>query len=213
MPGRVPVCHQSGPASHEVALPYRVFVRISLAPVSVERSPRALHPFGCELQGLREVRLRSSLSSRHGILSWTYALLQSPPGFEPPLVPPSLPQAEAPVSPTTSSREVSRPFSVSPHDAAAFGLARLASPDHLRLQVFSTSWRLHPPRAWWPCFMPHPLLGLHPSELCSSRAAVRRLRRPCPLVVQANPNHASRAPQTAETDHHTLRRSAPQTEA
>jgi hypothetical protein len=35
----------------------------------------------------------------------------------------------------------------------------------------------------------------------------------CPLVVQTNPDHASRAPKTAETDNHTLRRSAPKTEA
>jgi hypothetical protein len=113
---------------------------------------------------------------------------------------------------TTSSHEVSFPFSVSPHKAAACWLARLASPNRLHLQVFSTSWRLCPPRAWWPCFMPHPLLGLRPSELCSFRAAVRRLQRLCPLVVKANPNHASRAPQTAETDHRALHCSAPTTE-
>jgi hypothetical protein len=63
----------------------------------------------------------------------------------------------------------------------------LASPVRLRLQVFSTSWRFHPPRAWWPCFVPHPLMGLCPSEPCSSRAAVRRLRRRCPHVVRTNP--------------------------
>jgi hypothetical protein len=32
-------------------------------------------------------------------------------------------------------------------------------PDRLRLQVLATSWRLHPPRACRPCFMPDPLLG------------------------------------------------------
>jgi hypothetical protein len=36
------------------------------------------------------------------------------------------------------------------------------------------------PRACWPYFMPDPLLGFHPPELCSSRAAVRRLRRLLP---------------------------------
>jgi hypothetical protein len=62
-------------------------------------------------------------------------------------------------------------------------MSSLASATRLRLQVFSTSWRVHPPRAWRPCCMPHPLMGLHPSELCSSRAAVRRLRRPYPHDV------------------------------
>ena len=38
-------------------------------------------------------------------------------------------------------------------------MARPAEPDRQRLQVFSTSWRVHPPRACWPCFMPDPLLG------------------------------------------------------
>jgi hypothetical protein len=38
-------------------------------------------------------------------------------------------------------------------------MAGFASPDRLRLQVFSTSWRLDPPRACWPCFMPDPLMG------------------------------------------------------
>jgi hypothetical protein len=35
--------------------------------------------------------------------------------------------------------------------------------------------------------MPHPLMGLCPSELCSSRAAVRRLRRRCPPDVSVLP--------------------------
>jgi hypothetical protein len=60
----------------------------------------------------------------------------------------------------------------------------LASPGRLRPQVFSTSRRLHPPRACRPCFMPDPLMGLCPSELSSSRAAVRRLRRRSPLAVE-----------------------------
>jgi hypothetical protein len=53
----------------------------------------------------------------------------------------------------------------------------------LHLQVFVTSWRLYPRRACWPSFRPNPLLGLCPSELCSFRAAVHRLRCPCPHVV------------------------------
>jgi hypothetical protein len=47
--------------------------------------------------------------------------------------------------------------------------------------------------------MPHPLMGLHPSEPCSSRAAVRRLRRRCPLVVAAHPCLTPHAPWPAET--------------
>jgi hypothetical protein len=41
-----------------------------------------------------------------------------------------------------------------------------------------------PPRACRPCFRPDPLMGFSPSELCSSRAAVRRLRRLCPPGVR-----------------------------
>jgi hypothetical protein len=62
-------------------------------------------------------------------------------------------------------------------------MAGFASPDRLRSQVFSTSQRLHPPRACRPCFMPDPLMGLRPSELFSCRVAVRRLRRRSPLDV------------------------------
>jgi hypothetical protein len=76
----------------------------------------------------------------------------------------------------------------------------VASPGRLRLQVFSTSWRFHPPRAWWPCFMPHPLMGLCPPELCSSRAAVRCLQRRYPHDVSTNPTAEPPAPNpTAET--------------
>jgi hypothetical protein len=71
---------------------------------------------------------------------------------------------------------------------AAASLMRLASPHRLRPQVFSTSRRFDPPRACRPCFMPNPLMGLRPSELCSPRAAVRRLRRRCPPVVGHTPN-------------------------
>jgi hypothetical protein len=38
-------------------------------------------------------------------------------------------------------------------------VAGFTSPDRLRLQVFSTSWRLDPPHACWPYFMPDPLMG------------------------------------------------------
>jgi hypothetical protein len=78
-------------------------------------------------------------------------------------------------------------------------MAGFASPDRLRPQVFSTSRRLHPPRACRPCFMPDPLMGLCPSEPSSSRAAVRRLRRRSPLAVGPTfRNRTLRAPSAAE---------------
>jgi hypothetical protein len=67
--------------------------------------------------------------------------------------------------------EVFRPYSVSPHEAAA-SLVEFASLYHLRLQVFSTSWRFVPPRVCWPCFMPDPLLGFSSSRLSSFCVAV-----------------------------------------
>jgi hypothetical protein len=81
-------------------------------------------------------------------------------------------------------------------------LIGFASPGRPRLQVFSTSWRLDPPRACRPCFMPDPLLGLRPPELCSSRAAVRRFRRLSPLDVGTSPSspphrRADRCPRPA----------------
>ena len=103
------------------------------------------------------------------------------------------------VSCSDSSHEVCFPYSVSPLGAAA-SLVGIASPDRLRLQVFSTSWRLDPPRACWPYLMPDPLMGFRPPEPCSSRAAVRRLRRLYPLVVAAPTVRRPTNPQpTAET--------------
>lgn len=57
-------------------------------------------------------------------------------------------------------------------------------PDDLRLQVFSTSWRFHPPRAPRPYFMPDPLLGFRPPELSSSAAGDRCLHRSIPSCRQ-----------------------------
>ena len=63
-------------------------------------------------------------------------------------------------------------------------LVGFASPVRLRPQVFSTSRRVsNPLRACQPCFMLDPLMGLHPSELCSHRVAVRRFRRRSPHGV------------------------------
>jgi len=60
--------------------------------------------------------------------------------------------------PRSTSLEVFSP-SASPRSRQRREVARSANPTALRLQVFSTSWRLHPPRACRPCFMPDPLLG------------------------------------------------------
>jgi hypothetical protein len=60
--------------------------------------------------------------------------------------------------PHSASLEVFSP-SASSRSQQRRELARSANPTALRLQVFSTSWRLHPPRACRPCFMPDPLLG------------------------------------------------------
>jgi hypothetical protein len=86
-------------------------------------------------------------------------------------------------------------------------LVRLASPHRLRPQVFATSRRLHPPRVCWPCFMPDPLMGLHPPEPSSSRAAVRRLRRRYPPDVEgARIGFPAATAPTAETVNTTVHR-------
>jgi hypothetical protein len=82
----------------------------------------------------------------------------------------------------------------------------LPHPTRLRPQVFATSRRLHPPCACRPCFMPDPLMGLRPPELCSSRAAVRRSRRLIPscrsLPSDPVPDAAeARAAQPVVADH------------
>jgi hypothetical protein len=113
------------------------------------------------------------------VLSWASALLQSPPSVQRPPRPRDL---SATSRDDSSSHEVSFPYSVSPHVAAAL-VTGFASPGRLRPHVFSTSRRLHQPRACRPCFRPDPLLGLYPSELSSSRAAVRRHPAPAPLLA------------------------------
>ena len=70
-------------------------------------------------------------------------------------------------------------------------MMRLASPHRRRPQVFSTSRRFTPPRACWPCFVPDPLMGLCPSELCSPHRAVRRLQRRAPPDVWYAPSNST----------------------
>jgi hypothetical protein len=73
-------------------------------------------------------------------------------------------------APTCSaSLEVSIPSALSLLRAAAF-LVEHTLLDRQRLQVFTTSWRLHPPRACRLCFMPDPLLGPPSRALFLSRS-------------------------------------------
>jgi hypothetical protein len=62
-------------------------------------------------------------------------------------------------------------------------MAGLASPNRLRLQVLSTSWRLHPPRASAGPLSCRIRSWGRPPEPCSSRAAARCFQRRSPLGV------------------------------
>jgi hypothetical protein len=97
-----------------------------------------------------------------------------------------------PNGPRGSSHEVRSP-SASPRTQQQHEWTGLPTPDRLRPQVFSTSRRLHPPRACRPCLMPDPLMGLRPSELCSPRQAVRRLRRLAALLTLEEPGRRPEA--------------------
>ena len=175
----------------------------------VRRSPLALWPDRLDSRVFARSGRRFAVSSTqrhsHGLVR-SFRVLRAP----------SRRLASAPsrvwMGCTSSSHEVLRPFSVSPHRAAA-DLAGLASPGRLRPQVFSTSRRFRPPRAWRPCFMPHPLMGFHPPELCSSRAAVRRFQRRCPLGVErvlGTPRRReNRVPPAGNANHRTGAGTAP----
>jgi len=145
------------PASREVALPFRDH-RETLAPVSVRRSLPALFPHGLGSEVFTS-RPPPKLREARGCLSWAWAPLQSPPDLKPP---PDALGDRAHLPPAgdsaTSSLEVSSP-SAYPRPGQRHRVVGFASPDRLRLQVFSTSWRLDPPRACRPCFMPDPLMG------------------------------------------------------
>jgi hypothetical protein len=154
-----------------------------LAPVSVRCSPPALSPFGVGF------RVLARLGARPAFTSAGDPLLDLRPSSES-LQASSRPRSVlAPKSSSfsvTSSREVSRPFSVSPHRAAAsfdraFHTRSPAPPGFLNLLTLLSA----------PClvalFHATSAHGVAPFRAFSSRAAVRRLRRLSPLVVQANP--------------------------
>jgi hypothetical protein len=108
-----------------------------------------------------------------GILSWASAPLQRLPRHRAAALSPWF--SRSPTSglcraPTSSaSLEVSTPSAFS-RTGQRHEMAGPASPDRLRLQVIATSWRLHPPRATRPCFMPDPLLGSPSRALFLSRS-------------------------------------------
>lgn len=86
--------------------------------------------------------------------------------------------------PRRSSRGVSSPSAFPHHRAAALSRVRASTPSPFAPSGFLDLMTLFSaPVICWPCFMPDPLLGFHPPKPFSSGAAVRRLRRPCPLVV------------------------------
>jgi len=154
-------------------------------------------PTGLDFEVFANHGPRTTPRNRSGLLSWARALLQSPPSSQRPLRPPCLSTQR---QQNGASHEVCSP-SASPRTWQRHLEPGLPHRTRLRPQVFSTSRRLHPPRACRPCFMPDPLMGLHPSELCSSRAAVRRLRRPSPHAVgQPLPARTSRTEVRYEPD-------------
>jgi hypothetical protein len=77
--------HQFEPASRGVPLPFRVFVRFSLAPVSVRCSPLALGRRRATGSS-RETVSGATRESNTGILSWACVLLQSAPKPKRPLL-------------------------------------------------------------------------------------------------------------------------------
>jgi len=82
----------------------------------------------------------------------------------------------------SASLEVSTPTAFS-NPEQRHEMAGFASPNRLRLQVLETSWRLHPPRASAGLISCRIRSWGHPSELCSSHAAVRCFQRRSPLGV------------------------------
>jgi hypothetical protein len=109
------VCRQTEPASHGVTRSFRVFVETRWHAYWLRAPLLPLAEAG--LQGFRSSRWPGMLvKARSVILSWTYALLQSPPGIEPP---PLRRSPEDGRFHRGSSHEVSLPYSVSPPGAAA----------------------------------------------------------------------------------------------
>jgi hypothetical protein len=144
-----------------------------LAPLLVGCSPHALCREGT---GFRVFTRRApekhdcvASGSSHGLR----LLFRGCPSTEPLHRTPGYPGARRPVSPVrlvcSASLEVSTP-SAFPRLGQRHELVKPTSLDRLRLQVLATSWRLHPPQACRPCFMPDPLLGSPSRALFLSRS-------------------------------------------
>jgi len=116
-----------------------------------------------------------------GFLSWASAPLQRMPKHRAAALsrwfPTNPTQSPSPAPTSSASLEVSTPCSVFPTQGSGMMIGN-APPDRLRLQVLATSWRLHPPRACRPCFMPDPLLGSPSRALFLPRS---RTLSPAPL--------------------------------
>lgn len=110
-------------------------------------------------------------------LSWALAPLQRPPKHRAAIKTDGITQQPR-TAPSVRFRSPSASFSSGQRNE----IVEFCTLDLRHLQVVSTSWCFHPPRGHWPCFMPDPLLGT-PFRAFPSRAAVRRLRRFCPLDV------------------------------
>jgi hypothetical protein len=153
-------------------------------------------PFACAgLQGLRKLRLPRHSQKQHG-----HPLLDLRPPTESSRLraatdlPASrripTPRRHPPVrslAPTASPRSVQRLHSRAclTRPPAPSGFLNLSTPSSVPSLVA--------------LFHATSALGVHPSELSSSRAAVRRLRRRSPLVVQANPGLLHSKIRPAET--------------
>ncbi len=162
MPGGPRSVAESGLPSREVTAPCRVSSLETLAPSLLRRSPHALYPSRGWATGSSRSRPPRNEKPFLGILSWASAPLQRQPKHRAAALSRRLPDGptyDPCRTPTSSaSLEVSTPSASLQLRAAAF-VGRKCLFDRLRLQVLATSWRLHPPRACRPCFMPDPLLG------------------------------------------------------
>jgi len=153
---------------------------VSLAPPLLWRSPPALHHFGlgCRVFAVQvpEKPCKMIPGSSPGLR----LPFRGCPSTEPlhgTLVSQKLRRPVELCACCSASHEVSPPSAFSQLEAAAQN-GRVCMPFRLRLQVFSTSWRFHPPRACRPCFMPDPLLGLPSRALFLPRS---RALSPAPL--------------------------------
>jgi hypothetical protein len=161
MPGSSRLVTEPGLPSREVTVPCRVFSLETLAPSLLRRSPRALHLFRL---GSRVFALQApeghNQCPRDPLLGFgpSSEVAQAPSRRIGTLVSQGRQHSVELSTFCGASLEVPAP-SAFPRPEQRHEVAGLAFADRLRLQVFSTSWRLHPPRACRPYFMPNPLLG------------------------------------------------------